>query len=247
MIDYIFAHKNQVNHLHRKTMLRNLFRLMLLMSPAVMQAQDTLPNISVTDINNNILISWTNPFTSLTNIKIQRSFDSTRNFTTIGSVLNVFNRTNGFVDAKPPFNKMYYRIFLSFEGGSYIFSESSRPVIDTSRTLIYGNDNQVSVNTWFAPSKRVFTGKDNNVVISLPDAVGKKYSVKFYEENGAPVFEIAKITEPYLTIEKVNFMHAGLFTFEIYDGELLVEKYKFYIPRDGKPVPTLYEQGKRKF
>lgn len=224
-------------------MLKNLLLLFLCFSAALAQGQDTLPKLSVKNISNNILVSWTNPYTSLTTINIQRSFDSTRNFTTIGSVLNVFNKTNGFVDAKPPYDKMFYRVFLSFEGGSYIFSQTYRPVLDTSRTLTI-NDKQVAVNTWFIPSRRVYTGKDNNVVVALPDAATKKYSIKFYEENGTPVFEIAKIVESFLTIEKVNFLHAGLFIFEIYEGELLIEKHKFYIPKDGKSIPAQYEQGK---
>src|SRR5690349_4117880 len=82
-----------------------------------LSAQDTLPKISVSNISDHILISWTNPFTTLTTINIQRSFDSTKNFTTIGSVLDVANKRNGFIDSKPLALNMYYRIFLSFEGG----------------------------------------------------------------------------------------------------------------------------------
>ena len=74
---------------------------------------------------------------------------------------------------------------------------------------------QNTVIPWFVPSTRVYTGKDNNVIISLPEAHEKKYTLKFYEENGTPVFEIDKITEPYLTLEKVNFLHSGIFNFEL--------------------------------
>ncbi len=51
--------------------------------------QDTLPKITVTQLGKNVLVSWNNPFTTVTNINIQRSGDSLKNFTTIGSVLNV--------------------------------------------------------------------------------------------------------------------------------------------------------------
>ena len=94
-------------------------------------AQDTLPNISVTQISNKVLISWTNPYTSLTTINIQRSYDSLKNFTTIGSVLNVKAKSNGFVDSKEFKPPQYYRVFISFEGGTYIFTKSHRPGIDT--------------------------------------------------------------------------------------------------------------------
>ncbi len=93
---------------------------------------------------------------------------------------------------------------------------------------------QSEVITWFAPSGRVYTGKDNNVIISLPDAERKNYAIKFFEENGALVFEIPKIKEPFLTLEKVNFLHSGMFNFELFEEGKLIEKHKFYIPKDGK-------------
>src|ERR1700733_7217408 len=120
-------------------------------------AQDTLPNISVTQISNKVLISWTNPFTSLTTINIQRSYDSLKNFTTIGSVLNVKAKSNGFVDAKEFIPPQYYRVFISFEGGTYIFTQSHRPGLDTIKTVLPEPVEVVvpPVKTWFVPSKRV--------------------------------------------------------------------------------------------
>src|SRR5258708_34174775 len=98
-------------------------------------AQDTLPKLSVNNISGHAIISWTNPFTSLTTINIQRSFDSTKNFNTIGTILDVKNKKNGYVDMKPLSSKMFYRVFISFQGGSYIFTKSYRPFIDTSKAL----------------------------------------------------------------------------------------------------------------
>ena len=74
----------------------------------------------------------------------------------------------------------------------------------------------------------------------------KKYSIKFFERDGTLLFEIKKITESYLTLDKVNFIHSGLFSFEIYADGLLVEKHKFYIPKDGQPMPVLKADGEIK-
>ena len=199
------------------------------------------PDISVIQRSNKVLISWTNPFTSLTTINIQRSYDSLKNFTTIGSVLNVKAKSNGFVDSKEFIPPQYYRLFISFEGGTYIFTKSHRPGIDTLKTVVEITEIQQPVKTWFVPSKLVYTGRDNNVIIDLPDAERKKYSIKFFEEDGSPIFELKRITETYLTLDKVNFLHAGLFNFEIYSDDVLVEKHKVYIPKDGKPIPALDE------
>jgi hypothetical protein len=206
-------------------------------------AQDTLPDISVIQRSNKVLISWTNLFTSLTNINIQRSYDSLKNFTTIGSVLNVKAKSNGFVDSKEFIPPQYYRLFISFEGGTYIFTKSHRPGIDTLKTVAEITEFQQPVKTWFVPSKLVYTGRDNNVIIDLPDAERKRYSIKFFEEDGSLIFELKRITENYLTLDKVNFLHAGLFNFEIYSNDVLVEKHKVYIPKDGKPIPALDESG----
>lgn len=53
-----------------------------------------------------------------------------------------------------------------------------------------------------------------------------------------------KITETYLTLEKVNFLHSGIFDFEIYENGVLIEKHKVYVPKDGKQVPNINEMGK---
>jgi hypothetical protein len=66
----------------------------------------------------------------------------------------------------------------------------------------------------------------------LPDYNANKYVVKFYNEENERLFELTKITEGFLIIEKVNFLHAGWFFFEIYKNEILLEKNKFYIPKD---------------
>ena len=68
--------------------------------------------------------------------------------------------------------------------------------------------------------------------------------MKFFEEDGTPAFDINKITEPYLTLEKVNFTHAGLFNFELYDDGKLIEKHKVYVPKDGRLVNGNNERGR---
>ncbi len=207
-------------------------------------SQDTLPNISVSQISNKALVSWSNPYTSVTYIGIQRSYDSLKNFTTIGSVLNVKAPTNGFVDTKEFIPAQYYRLFISFEGGTYIFTASYRPGLDTLNVMPDISENYRPVQTWFIPSREVYAGKDYNVIISLPDANKKKYSLKFFEEDGTFLFEIKKIDEPYLIIDKVNFRHSGLFNFELYRDGTLIERHKVYIPKDGKPIPALNEEGR---
>lgn len=91
--------------------------------------QHFLPEITAKNINNRIIISWFNNYKkNISDILIQRSFDSLNNFTTIGSVINPQSIENGFPDDFPPYNKMYYRVTLLFEGGSYEIGPSIKPI-----------------------------------------------------------------------------------------------------------------------
>lgn len=251
-------------------------------------AQEILPRISVKNINNRIIISWRNQYPlSVKNINIQRSYDSLRNFSTIGSVLNPQNEENGYADENTPYNKMYYRVFISFDGGNYIFSESVRPVkesfqqptvnppsqtfdpvitsvprnnppqpsvnrpnpadsgvpVDSARSQLDQLVTKPTVSLPVAtntpdlatyPSRRIYTGKDNNVIILLPWATSRKYQVKFFDENEKFLFELSKINEAYLILDKVNFLRSGWYFFEIFENGKRIEKNRFFIPKDVK-------------
>ena len=207
-------------------------------------AQDSLPKITVRNFDSKNIISWKNGYQQkVTTINIQRSKDSSKNFVTIGGVLNPLNKENGFVDNKTSSDSFYYRVFVVFEGGGYFFTRSRKPIKDTIHNLLTTQDftlyttppselTKPPVPTGFVASKFVYTGKDNNVIINLPDAATRKLSLQFFDENDNPVFTLDKITEPYLIIEKVNFIHAGWFHYKLYDNNILLEKYKFQIIRN---------------
>jgi hypothetical protein len=84
----------------------------------------------------------------------------------------------------------------------------------------------------YKPSKFVYTEKDGNIAIVLPEAGIKKYAVKFFDEEQNPLFEIKEVKEPAVTLDKTNFMRAGWFRFELYEDGKLKEKHKFFIPKD---------------
>ena len=210
-----------------------------------------LPFIRVKNLNNKIIVSWVNDYTKpITALNVQRSYDSLKNYTTIGSVLSPQSRENGFADVNFPYNKMYYRVFVSFEGGSYIITAPARPVKEQ-----YNNDTaSADKYPWVVtdrdsgivypptkpgityPSNTIFTAKDNNIIIHLENTDTKKYSVKFFDETEKFLFELTKLKEEYLIIEKVNFVHTGWFRFELYENGTLIENNKFQIVKDPKKL-----------
>lgn len=233
-----------------------LFTLILFSIGFSAFSQDTLPKFSVRNAGRDrYVIGWVNNYEHVNQISIQRSFDSLKNFKTILSVADPNSKQNGFVDAQAQNDHMFYRLFIVLSGGSFYFSEVKRPSIDTTHKVtetvstpnkpvttlpqdqtnnpVKAKDSTVVKKDIFVPSFYVYTNKkDGNVFLNLPNADEKKYSIKFFEEDGAPLFEIKNIKETSLIVDKANFYHAGWFRFELYEGEHLKEKHKFYLAKD---------------
>jgi len=109
--------------------------------------------------------------------------------------------------------------------------------LKTKDTFSFKTPDTIVIKTYiprevYKPSRFVYTEKDGNVRIALPDALTKNYSIKFFDNNNQPVFEIKKVREPMLILEKTNFMQAGWYKFELYQDGVLKEKNKFNIPKD---------------
>ncbi len=107
----------------------------------------------------------------------------------------------------------------------------------TKDTMFAVNDSLVMLNPYiareaFRASMFVFVNRDGLINLALPLVNDKKYQVKFFEENGAPLFEIDQLKESPLILDKTNFIHAGWFLFELYEDNKLKEKNKFYVPKD---------------
>lgn len=81
-----------------------------------------------------VIVGWVNPFRDVVLINVQRSPDSLKNFKTIMGIPDPTALTNGFMDAKAPDQKQYYRLFVQQQGGKYFFTRSYRPVIDSGKT-----------------------------------------------------------------------------------------------------------------
>jgi hypothetical protein len=292
---------------------RLLVVFLLFILPARMVAQDTLPAFSAASKGSSRnLISWVNAYPVITQLNVQRSSDSTRNFKTILLVPDPKLPQNGFLDTKAPPGNVFYRLFIVLDSGKYIFTHSRRASFDstannvtgetrnngdrrvivsanlnendaekikeklgetrkaepekffvlvrrdsiisqysqrylkrfsdsvisrTKDTLLFTSVDTVVIRPFFPkpvykPSQYVFTEKDGNVAISLPLALQKKYSIKFFEDDNSAIFEIKHVKQVYLTLDKSNFHHAGWFRFELYEEESLKEKHRFFISKD---------------
>jgi hypothetical protein len=322
-LTFIFARqKNKPMNIRRAVLL-----IVAVCISFILNAQDTLPKFSATTKGNNrVVISWTNNYKYVSQISIQRSTDSTKNFKTILTVPDPSVPQNGFVDAKAPANNLFYRLFIVMDSGRYVFTQSKRPFWDTARitgsntdpilspvngnkqveiskdiqksetnklrekvaeavqpqvstppvkiaepekffviikkdsligsinekqfkrfrdsvvnrtkdTILFKSLDTIQIKPFvpkeiYRPSKYVYTEKDGHVAIALPGAESKKYLVKFYEDNNHFLFEVKKIKESFMFLDKSNFLHSGWFRFELFEDGKLIEKHRFFIPRE---------------
>jgi hypothetical protein len=119
--------------------------LVCLLLSAILKAQDTLPRFSATARGpGKILVSWHNKYPVVTQISIQRSTDSLKNFTTLLTVPDPTLPENGAVDSKAPHPNFYYRLFIVFENGHYLFTPSHRPQSVTSESEAVAREDQAA-------------------------------------------------------------------------------------------------------
>lgn len=218
--------------------------------------KDTLPNFTAVVKDGVITISWANGYKSVSQVNIQRSKDSLKNFSTIHSVPQPNSKTYSYTDKTAKNDSGYYRIFILFEGSSYIFTPSKKLFRDTTKVVVLPppvkvveekpkekekekpkqeekhKDPPPPPKPVWVPSIFVFTGNEGNPIIKLPDATAKKYSIKFMKEDGSVLFFIPQVKENYLILDKVNFLKSGWYYFELMEDGKLKEKNKFLITRD---------------
>ncbi|MDX2047557.1 MAG: hypothetical protein SFU87_12275 [Chitinophagaceae bacterium] len=214
-------------------------------------AQDTLPKFTVKNRFGKVILGWVNPFEAITQISIQRSFDSLKGYKTILTLPDPAAVTNGYLDSKAPNTTSFYRLYIQLPGGRYLFSKPSRPFVDSSRDVKYEiakNGNTEKRNNGlppdslkvkkpelkdvFTPSVFVYTNPDGHIVIALPEQKTKDYTIKFFKEDGTALFQMNKIKESLLTLDKANFIQSGWFKFELYENNVLKEKHKLLIPKE---------------
>ncbi|MCF8213626.1 MAG: hypothetical protein K9I92_00635, partial [Chitinophagaceae bacterium] len=86
----------------------------------------------------------------------------------------------------------------------------------------------------FTPSGLIFTNNEGNLIIALPNADKKKFTLRVFKEDGTPMFHMRNIKEPQLLIDRSNFLHSGWFKYDLYEDEKLREQNRFFIPPEGK-------------
>lgn len=81
-------------------------------------------------------------------------------------------------------------------------------------------------------SRYIRREKNSDLIIAVPDAENGRYKIRFFDDEDRLLFEIKQIRDSLLIVEKLNFQHAGLFQYELYRNDILVERNTFLIKKD---------------
>lgn len=236
-----------------------LFSLIYLFSGSSL-AQDTLPKFTVaTRGTNKIFISWTNTFEAVSQISIQRSSDSTKNFKTILTVPDPRVRQNGFVDSKSQTPFQFYRLFIVMEGGKYLFSKSSRPFWDTARVAqktalpVNGNGNKRVVFSEAIPPGQTEQLKESlKKDASEPVIVPRTYILKKGENILGNISEpdfknfydsVVRNTKDTLVFKTVDTILIKAFVPKV----IYKPSQYVYTERDGNITISLADAGKKQY
>ncbi|HKP32372.1 MAG TPA: hypothetical protein VJT83_06580 [Chitinophagaceae bacterium] len=163
--------------------MKKTFAALFVLLTFAARSQKTLPEFSATTKGGGrTIISWINAYPNITQISIQRSFDSLKNYKTILTVPDPHVLENGFVDTKAPTAFQFYRLFIVLDSGKYLFSKPRKPVWDTTKIAMdpYANDANVGLRK--EESSRVVTDNirsgNPNVVLNPPPTATKTITIK---------------------------------------------------------------------
>ena len=225
------------------------FCFLLCAFSALAQAQPSLPDIQALNQNGMNILSWTSPYDGIKSIAVQRSSDSTYNFTTIGYVKNLKKGIQAFIDGHPNPGVNWYRLYIVFSSDLTWLSNRAMMYVDSAQLVVKAvlppNDSlqkmatklvlndmsdvsEISEYTYIR-SQYVFTNPfTGHINVELPENANRKsnFAIRFFDQKNRQILEVPKVSEPFVIIDKRNFQRKGIYKFELTrDRELLETGY----------------------
>lgn len=194
-------------------------------------SQDTLPRFTIAERGDKVIISWINPYETVVQLNVQRSFDSLKYFTTIFSAPSPELPQNGYTDTKKPLAHVYYRIFYALSGGAYFFTRSKSASGSLSGNTASNNvNNSRDINN--ANLINAVAGDRRIVSIKIRDTIYKQLSINAFLQFRDSILHLTKDTlfaindslvslspftgveywkvSPYIFVNKDGFIHISL-------------------------------------
>ncbi len=211
--------------------------------------QKMLPDFTVEDKGGGrIVVSWSNPYESLVQLAVQRSYDSVKKFSSVFSAESPELPVNGFSDKIVQGLKVYYRIFYVMEGGAYFFTKSKRPLgigevdivaYDSKRDLLNEDLLDAVKDETFEKEGEIYNG-NKPIHIQLRDNASKSFTFPQFK-----VFRDSILTKTNDTLYQVSADTVWLQEY-VPQYEQLTSNYVF-TDRDGYIVIKLPDAGQKKY
>ncbi len=191
------------------------------------------------------VLKWNCQYEGVKLIAVQRSSDSVRNFVTVGILNKPAKGVQTYTDVRPLAGKNYYRLSILFSGDLEWFSNTYKVYLDSAvlaksleGTVISGSTNAntnyssnlpngvspKATEFYYTPSTQVYSNPyTGHITIQLPDALSRKYSIRFFTPDEKEVLRVGRVSKTTLIVDKNNFNSRGVYQFKLFDGEELKE------------------------
>jgi len=207
-----------------------------------------LPNLKIETLKGNNIIQWFSTFNNVKTINIERLGDGAATWATIGFIKKPKKGKRSFTDTEPLLGSSKYRLKIIFGGdvewysNTYTVNLTAEMLAQSGRTVIKSGSSDVEeyksgnvssdatattsayTDFYYEPSTQVYTNPyTGHINITLGDARRKRYSIKFFDPNKNEILEISRVKHTEIILDKYNFNATGIYFFQLYDGEDLVE------------------------
>jgi hypothetical protein len=203
-------------------------------------SQDTLPGFTLVERGGRVTVSWTNPYSSLVQLSVQRSYDSVKYFTSIFSATSPGLPQNGYTDTKKGINRVFYRIFYVLEGGTYFFSRAKR-ADGTEAGSVSNFPSQSTKSRDNTPDfSKITPGDKRTITIKRNDTTITKLSINSFKNYRDSVLRT--------TLDTLYTINDSIIGISLYEPmqEFRTSAY-IYLNRDGYVNITLPLSSQKKY
>lgn len=198
-----------------------------------LQAQPTLPNIECVQEGSTVRLMWTCQYEGVKGIVVNRSYDSLKNYSQIGTVANVEKGIQTFVDERPLAGRSFYKVVVIFRSGlnwssnhcgfmmngsiindtaGEMKGEAVVPRIKFKLTIPEPDPDAVYTDPIHVRNNKT-TG---HLDVRLPTDHSMHYwSLVFYDQKKQAVLSIPLVKARNVVIDKRNFRRRGVYKFEL--------------------------------
>ena len=196
-------------------------------------AQPALPDIVGVAQKGFSILSWTCQYDGLKSISVQRSSDSTYNFTTIGYVKDIKKGQQAFIDGHPNPGKNYYRLLIAFSSDLTWYSNRIKLQVDSSdlkgQRVVMSNDSlqKLASRVRFNDTTIIMNGNGKNTGLSTtysPSIPSSSTAPTLNGTNSKPQQPVLSLTIPDATgVDAVAYIKSEYVFTNPFTGHVNVE------------------------